>query len=207
MNTNDFVKILKKIAFMLELMDENQFKIKAYLNAADYIEEHQIDIFDAVKTGQIAEFEGFGKAIQEKAAEFVQSGQLNYLLKLQETVPDGLFELRKVKGLGPKKIKQLWNELNIVDIDSLEDACVNNLLPNLKGFTDKSQEEIFNSLSHQKAGKNKMLQDANTSIADELLTMIQAEPNVKLAEFTGELRRFSELVSEIDIIVMIDEQK
>ena len=122
-------------------------------------------------------------------------------------MPDGLFELRKVKGLGTKKIKQLWNELNIVDIDSLEDACVNNLLPNLKGFTDKSQEEIFNSLSHLKAGKNKMLQDANASTADELLTLIQAEPNVKLAEFTGELRRFSELVSEIDIIVMLDEQK
>lgn len=204
MNNTEFIKVLNKIAFLLEIKGENPFKIKAYTTAADFMAENNIDIANAVQSGEIYHIPGFGKAIQEKAIEFVQTGKLTYLENLAMEVPESLYDLKRIKGLGAKKIKQLWLELGIVDIDTLEDACVHNKLPELKGFTAKSQEEIFNSLSHQKAGRNKLLQDRNTKSADELIALLKAEVGINNAEFSGEMRRFTEVISEINIQIESD---
>ena len=204
MNNKEFIKVLSKIAFLLEIKGENPFKIKAYTAAAEYLAESNINIADAVQSGEVKNIPGFGKAIQEKAIEFVQTGKLTYLENLAMEVPESLYDLKRIKGLGAKKIKQLWLELGIVDIDTLEDACVQNKLPELKGFTEKSQEEIFNSLSHQKAGRNKLLQDRNTKSADELIALLKSEDGINNAEFSGEMRRFSEVISEINIQIESD---
>jgi DNA polymerase (family 10) len=201
MNTSiKFAKLLRKLAFFLEIRGENQFKIRSYINAAEYIEENNLDIVAAIESGEISQISGFGKAIVDKSIEYIQTGDLAAYQKAIDGIPETLHELTRIKGLGPKKIKTLWSEHGISSIDDLEDACVENRLMKIKGFAAKSQEEIFNSLSHYKASKNKFLQDSFTQSAEDLVGELLLDENIEKAEISGDLRVFQETFSSIKII-------
>ncbi len=204
MNTKDTIKILRNIAILLEIKGENPFKTKAYTNAADYLEENSIDVNQIVADGSIKNIKGFGKALQEKITELVQTDELNYYKKLTEEIPESIIEITKISGLGPKKTSILYNQLGITNIDELETACIENRLTEIKGFGAKTQEMIFNSLSHKKASKNKFLQDRNTEVAEELIDILNTNDFIIKAEFGGEIRRFTEVFSEIEIIAQTE---
>ena len=204
MNTKETIRILRNISILLEIKGENPFKTKAYSYAADYLEDNSIDVNQIVSDGSIKDIKGFGKALQEKISELVLSDKLNFYENLTQELPESLIEITKISGLGPKKTAILYNQLEIKNIDDLESACIENKLIELKGFGAKTQEMIFNSLSHKKASKNKFLQDRNSVLGSELIEMLNKEISINKAEFTGDLRRFTEVFSEIDIIVESD---
>ncbi|MCX7735486.1 MAG: DNA polymerase/3'-5' exonuclease PolX [Candidatus Kapabacteria bacterium] len=201
---DELIKILKNIAKLLELKGENPFKARAYVNAADIIKSENINIEDAVKNGTLANIKGFGEALQKKITEFVKTGKMSYYEKLKEEVPEGLFELSTIANIGPAKAKKLFYENGITSIDMLERACEEDKLRNLKGFGPKLQELILVSIHHKKASKGRFLQEKITKEAEKLFNDIKQIKGVRRIEITGDYRRFSETLNNIDFLISTD---
>src|SRR3954463_12651158 len=104
------VNALESIARLLELKDENLFKIRAYTNAARALETFRGDFQKVVAEGTLTHIAGIGKAIADKITELCTKGELDYLNTLRAEFPPGIFEIFDLQGLGPKKIKILWEQ-------------------------------------------------------------------------------------------------
>jgi DNA polymerase (family 10) len=114
--------ILESIAQMLELKGELVFKVRAYTNAARALEGFSGDLSKAVAEQQLNEIPGIGKAIAEKIGLLVTTGKLDYYENLRAEFPPGVFEMFELQGLGPKKIKAVWEKLGVITVGDLETA-------------------------------------------------------------------------------------
>lgn len=198
---DELIKILKNIAKLLELKGENPFKAKAYLNAADIINEQNINIEDTVKNNKLKDIKGFGEALQKKISEFVETGKMSYYEKLKSEVPSGLFEISTIANIGPAKARKLYYDNNITSLELLEQACEEDRLKNIKGFGPKLQELILVSIQHKKASKGRYIQEKITNDAENLLKEFQNIEGVEKAEISGDYRRFSETLNKIEILI------
>ena len=145
------VTILNQIALILEIKGENAFKIRAYKNGSEVIENYGDDIIQVTKDGKLGELKGIGKALASKIEEIVETGKLTYLDELKLEFPDTFFDLFEISNLGPKKIKKLYDNLQIDSIDKLEASCKNNEISKISGFGKKSVEAILESISFSKS--------------------------------------------------------
>lgn len=139
--------LLKNIAILLQIKGENAFKSNAYNTAADIIETQNLDIQNLVKNNSLSNVNGFGKALTEKITEYVQTGKLDYYQNLINEIPESLIELTKLDGLGTKKIKILFDQLNIKNINDLKQSLEDGKIAELKGFGKKSEQNLKDQLS------------------------------------------------------------
>ncbi len=195
------IKILKNIALLLEIKGDNPFKSRAYSNAAEIIETQNIDIEKAVRAGSLAEIKGFGKALQEKISDFVHNGRMEYYEKLKEEVPLSLLKIVKLPNIGPKKAGKLFREHGVKTLDDLETMCKSGHLAKLKGFSPKSQEMIFMGIGHIKANIGRFAQEIAKEEAGEILQKLKKIEGAAEASFTGSMRRFTETIRRIELIV------
>ena len=154
-------RILNNIALLLE-MDDIPFKPRAYEKAARSIEALEEDLEDIYLRGGIKALEeipSVGKSIAEKIEELIKSGNLEYYEKLKEKVPVDLDSLSGVEGLGPKKIKALWQELGIKNINDLEPACLAHKVCKVAGFQEKTEQNILNGSSLSKRARDGSFSD------------------------------------------------
>src|SRR3989338_2065872 len=121
--------------------------------------------------------------------------------ELRKKFPDSLFELFKIPGLGPKKVKKLYSELEIKSVGELEYACKENRLLDLEGFGVKSQEKILQGIMHHKKAAGHYLIDFADSEAGKVLQYIKKQPGVVKAEIAGSIRRRKEVIKDIDVLV------
>lgn len=198
----ELTEILDNIADLLELKGENPFKIGAYRKGANVLRNID-DIEELVKTGEIKNVKGIGKSLLSVITEFYQSGVSTDLMKLSTEFPTGILEFLKIRGLGASKIRLISGELNIKNLDELETACRDNKLSTIKGFGPKTEIEILKELERLKYSRNFLLQNSAELNAGYFLKRIKRFSSVKEAEVTGELRRKMELVSSIDIVVLV----
>ena len=122
MDKEEIVKTLKEISVLLELKDENPFKIRAYQNSARALEASDIKIEKGMKIEDLTGMKGVGPHIAEKIKTLIDTGNLNYYEELKKSVPPGLVEMLAVPTMGPKKIKYLFDNLGISNIGELEYA-------------------------------------------------------------------------------------
>ncbi|HHV96731.1 MAG TPA: histidinol-phosphatase, partial [Clostridiaceae bacterium] len=148
MDKKDIAAILNEIGMMLEIKGESFFKSRAYYEAARAILLMEEDIETLVKEDRLKEFKGFGKALSQKIGELVTTGRLEYYEKLKESVPQGLLDMLKIPGLGPNKVRALYENLGITSIGELEYACIENRLVKLKGFGEKTQQKILEGIKN-----------------------------------------------------------
>lgn len=197
----DVVDLLESIARLLEMKDENVFKIRAYTNGARALETFSGDFQKCVTDGTLSEIPGIGKAIAEKVTEYVTTGELPYYTELKAEFPDGLFELFELQGLGPKKIRILWQECGITTLAELEAAARDGRVATLKGFGKKTAENILHAIdSRQKhAGSFRLGEIAGE--AEQLLADLRAHPDVLQVSIAGSYRRRKEVVHDLDFIV------
>ena len=196
----DVARVLNEIGSLLELQGENVFKARAYYNAARTIEILTEDIADLVESGDIAEVKGVGKALTEKISELVRTGRLEYYDTLKSGIPEGLFQLMEIPGLGPKKVRKIWQELEISTVGELEYACHENRLVDLEGFGAKTQDKILKGIEFLKKYQERWLIDEVTEAALPLLEFVQSHNKVIRAELAGSLRRHYETVKDIDLV-------
>ena len=168
MNKKELVNILEEIGILLELKDENPFKSRAYSNAARVIENIKEEINELVETGRLKDVKGIGSGLSEKITEFVTTGKLEYYEKLKKSIPPGLLDILKIPGLGPKKVRAVYEKLDIQSIGELEYACIENRLIDLDGFGKKSQEKILKGIEFIKKYREQHLFSSAINIAENI---------------------------------------
>ena len=197
------VSILNEIADILEITGSDRFRPIAYRRAARTIEALPRPIQDYIKDGSISELPGVGEAISQKVKEYALTGKLDYLEKLRTGIPPGLLELLNLQEVGPKTVGRLYMELKLTSIDELQRACEEHRVSKLKGFGEKTEERILQSIRFYRGSSRRFMLSTGDSIASGIITHLSA--NAKLIEAAGSLRRRKETVGDLDIIVASDD--
>jgi DNA polymerase (family 10) len=195
------VDILERIALLLELQGENPFKVRAYHNGARALEMLEDDLGTLVREDKLKGIPGIGEALREKISTLVTTGKLPYYDELVAQFPPKLFELFDVPGLGPKKIKVLYEKLNIASLADLEKACQDDKVSGLDGFGAKTQEKLLHSMATIKQGAGRHLASVAAHASATLLDDLRAHPDTIRLSAGGSTRRRNETVHDIDIIV------
>lgn len=204
MNKQQVAQVLREIALLLELKGENSFKIRAYSNGARVIELLEDDLETLVKERRLTEVKGIGSALAEKVSEMVTRGQSDYYKELRASIPEGVLEILRVPGLGPKKVQMLYEGLGISNLRELEYAVKENRLAELPGFGAKTQAKVAAGLDYLKSFQGLYYYAEVLPQALELLEKLGAFPGLKQASLAGSLRRANEIVKDIDLAAAAD---
>lgn len=200
MDKRTIVGILEEIALLLDIKGENPFKIKAYVNAARSIELLEGNPEDYAEDGKLEGVKGVGKAIAEKLMELLTTGKMQYYEELKRSIPEGLLDMLKIPGVGPKKVKVLYEKLGVKSIGELEYACLENRLLSLAGFGEKTQENILKGILHMKMYRGQYLfGDVYREAMDVKSGMMEFQ-HIQECELGGSLRRRKETVKDIDMV-------
>jgi DNA polymerase (family 10) len=207
MEKSAIASVLDEIATLLELTGENPFKIRAYSNGARILETLTEDLDELIKTDKLAEIPGMGEALVDKITTLRRDGVLPFHQKLKASIPPGLLEVIQIPGLGPKKVRALWVQLQVESIEKLKEVCDRGQVAELKGFGAKTQTNILEGIKNRIAyGKRHRWADA-AEIAEPILAGLKNLPQVKLAESAGSLRRSRETVGDLDFLVASSDPK
>lgn len=199
-NKEQVAKVLTDIATLLDLKGENPFKSRAYANAARAVESLNEPLEKAFAPGTQEHIKGIGESIHEKIVEMVSTDHLAYYDELRASVPEGLVAMLAIPGLGPKKIKALNDALGIETIEQLEKACQEGKVATLKGFGEKTQANICQGINfrRQYASRHHLL-DALVA-AEPIIEQLRQHPDVIRCSTAGSLRRFKEVVGDVDFL-------
>jgi len=200
-NKETVIDTLEAIAQMLEMKGENMFKIRAYVNAARALETFTGDFQKAVAESTLIEISGIGKAIAEKVTELVITGEMTFFNNLKAEFPPGIFEMFELQGIGPKKIKILWEDLGITTIAELEKACQDGRIAEKRGFGKKTADNILKSIEDRKKHSGIYRLGEIAPDAERLLQELRELPEVSQVSIAGSYRRRKETVRDIDFIV------
>ncbi len=201
MDNREIAGVLETIAHLLELQDENTFKVRAYQNAARAIEGLTQDVRALVRERTLGEVPGIGEALEQKITQLVTTGRMEYFEKLRAEVPAGLLRMLEIPSLGPKKAKVLWKEKKITTIEALQKACEENALLELKGFGEKTQKKILEGIAFLNQHQGQARLDDAMTVARELLEHLQSGPGVVRSSLAGSIRRWKEVVRDVDLLV------
>ena len=200
MDKNKIAEILVEIGVLLELKGENPFKTRAYGNAARAIENLPEPLEKLVAEDRLTEIKGIGDAIGKKITELVQTGKLKYYEELKASIPPGLSEMLEISGVGPKKVKMLYDKLGIETIAELEAACKSGKVAELDGFGEKTAQNILEGIElRQKYASKHLLSDALLA-AEPLLESLRSHPEVVRCSAAGSVRRNREIIGDIDLL-------
>lgn len=200
MSKDEVAAALDEIGVLLQLTGENDFRVRAYTNAARVLGQFEGDFKAAVAEGKLGQIRGIGDALAEKITTLVETGSLKYLDDLRASVPPGLLEMLRLPGIGPKKVKALHAELGIDSIDKLKTACEADQVANLKGFGAKTQEKILSGIGYLNTVGNRVRIDQAEPVAAAILKRLLRTSGVIRAEVCGSLRRRRETTKDIDIV-------
>jgi DNA polymerase (family X) len=193
-------KAFATLGDLMELHQENPFKIKTYQSA--YITLRKLDTpLAEMTTAQMSEIKGIGKASAEKIQELLQSGTMSVLEKYKEITPAGVVEMLQLPGFGPKKVYQIWKDLEIETIGELWYACNENRLIELKGFGLKTQAELKLKIEYFQKSRNKKLYADIESLATEVLAHLQQQLGSVRVELTGAIRRLNPIIDRVEFLV------
>ena len=207
MTNKEVIALLEEVALLLDLAGESPFKSRAYTNVARQIEHTEEDVDTLAEEGRLRELKGVGDALEQKITEYVTTGKLEYHQKLRARFPDSLFDLFGIPGLGPKRIKQVYEELGIASLPELEKACANGGLSGLKGFGPKMQEKLLIGIAFAKEQHGQSLYNRAYLEGKRLKNLLSEDESVIRIEIAGSLRRAKEVVKDIDLIASSSDPK
>jgi DNA polymerase (family X) len=193
--------VLEQIATLLELKDENPFKIRAYANAARAIDAWGGNPADLQDEEALRKMPGIGKAIAEKVKELATTGSLKFLDELRAEFPAAILELFSLPGLGAKKIKALYEQLNVSSIEQLQEACKNGRVAQLPGFGETTQDKLCKAIETRMRHSQSFQLGQVAGDAETLRASLAAEPDALHVSLAGSYRRRREIVRDLDFIV------
>jgi DNA polymerase (family 10) len=205
MDKNQVAAVLAEIGILLELQGENAFRCNAYHNAARTIEQLDEDLATVVREGRLASIPGIGETLREKITTLVTTGKLPFYDDLRKKTPPGLFDILRIQGLGPKRVKTLYDQLKIDTLDKLAEACEEGRVASLKGFGEKTQQKILEGIQFLRQMGQRVRIDQALPLALHLLDDLRQAPGIIRMELCGSLRRRRETIKDIDILISSDE--
>jgi DNA polymerase (family 10) len=201
MENKIIARTLRFLSSLLELHNENPFKVRSVANAAFKIDKLPYPI-DTKSLTELEQIEGLGKSIAAKVDEFVKTNSIEELTELLNKTPEGIIEMMQIKGIGPKKILTIWKDLGIDTVGELYYACNENRLIEAKGFGLKTQEEIKKNIEFSIASNGRFLYAKIELLAEELLISLKKELKTEDIHFTGQYRRKCEIIDELDFLII-----
>lgn len=204
-NNRNIAKIFNKIADLLELKGENPFKVKAYRNAAAAILTLSRPLLKIIEEKEdLTQIKGIGKSLAEQIVDTIQNGYNSKLKELEKEFPKNLDELLKLEGLGPKKLKVIFDHLSVNTLEELKKALEQNKIRELPGMGIKTEENLIKSLQKaQLIPKRKRIDEAE-DIVNEITNYLKNTGKAERVEVAGSLRRHMETVGDIDILALSD---
>jgi DNA polymerase (family 10) len=203
----DTIALLENIADLMDFKGENKFKASAYRNGAFSIRRFEGDFAETIKQKKLDGIKGIGKGLQAVIYEYFETGESSLYKQLKEGAPAGIEQLLDIKGLGARKIKVLYNELGISNIGELEYACRENRLALLKGFGETTQNKILTEIDKQKQYSKFVLINTAEEFAAEIISKLDSISEIRRLEISGELRRGMEIVSSINIVLLLSDKE
>jgi DNA polymerase (family 10) len=195
------VDVLEQVAVLLELSGANGFKVRAYQNASRALSSMEEDLFLIISEGKLLQVKGIGKGIGGLITESVLHGTWGDMQSLYDKVPAGLIEIVGIPGLGPKKVKSLYDSLGIDSIEQLKTACELDHISPLPGFGEKSQKKIFDGIDLLRRYQGRTRMDVGLLFGRSLEEKISLIEGVEKAQLAGSARRRRETIGDLDIVV------
>jgi len=194
-----------EVADLLEIEGANLFRVRAYRNAARTIEGHTKRIYKMIDEGEnLKEIPGIGEDLAEKIKEVVNTGILRFLEDLRARTPHSLIELLNISGLGPKRVQQLYRELDITNLQELQDALKSGKVSELDGFGNKTVENILEAIEVGSFGGKRTRYDIAEQFVTPILDYLKKLDFVEKAVIAGSYRRRKATVGDLDIIAISD---
>ncbi len=205
MKNRDIVEIFGRIADMLAIRGDQIHRILAYRRAAESIEAMGRDINTVYAEGRLTDIPGIGDTLAAKIEELLTSGKLEFYDKLSREIPPTLVDLLRVEGLGPKRVKQIYDSLNITTLDELTIAAGQGKLRDLPGMGAKSEAKLVAAIEAlSRHGDNRVPLGVAWPIAQQMIAALRQVPGVKLSAVGGSLRRMKDTIGDIDLLVAAD---
>jgi DNA polymerase (family 10) len=202
MENDDLVDVLELLVKLWDVHAINEFKSKNLSFAIRGIDKYPNSVAKASEE-ELLLIPGVGKSVVKIIQDFAQKGSSAELEQIMEQTPPGLFQLLKIKGLGPKKVRSIWQELGITELDDLLLACQENRLETLKGFGKAVQENVLTYILFLKQNNKKLRIDKATYLS-ELLSTELSQHFAKVG-IAGDLRRNTEVIDELVFVVQTDD--
>ncbi len=196
----DIAAILYEIGEILTIKDD-RFRSRAYLLAAQRITSLTEDIRKVKERGELDKIPGVGKSIAATIAEVIDTGESKVLEELRESLPPGVQQLMELEGIGPKNAMRLVDELKIGSIDDLEKAAKEGRVRELKGFGEKKEQNILQSIGDYRNKQTRFLLGAVLPVVDDMLAWMKESSAVLKAEVAGSFRRRRETIGDLDLLV------
>lgn len=199
----DFIaKRLKLIGKLLELKGENSFKVVAYYRGEETLRAQTVPIQQLIQTGELDKLKNIGSALGEKIRAIYETGTCPLLARLEEEIPEGVIKMLNIKGIGPKKVQAIWQEMGITSIGELWYACNENRLVEMKGFGAKTQETIRNAVEYVMANEDKFHYARLFPFAEKLEVALREAlgPAAKIS-LSGEIRRKMPTLQAVELLV------
>ena len=204
MDRKSAAKTLREIGRLLEVAGENPHRVRAFAGASRAVETADGDLRKLVDSGRILDLKGVGNGTAAVLEELAQGRRPKALIDAEDSVPPGVREIMGLPGLGPKKVRSLWQNLGVESIGELEYACRENRLIDLKGFGPATQAAILEAaIFRNRAGESRLLHEAWAE-AEDIRGRLVGLSGVVSVEVAGELRRCCETIGELTFVVVPD---
>jgi len=198
----DIARVFEEIADLLEIDNANPFRVRAYRNAARQVEGMGVPVADMVTKGEdLTELPGIGDDLAAKIKEMVETGKCQSLEKLRKKTPPTVTELLKIPGLGPKRVRALYHELDVQTLEQLARAAHDGRIRELPGFGAKTEQTILDAISAHVTEQKRFKLAVAAQYAEPLKKYLEKIRDVKQVVLAGSYRRFRETVGDIDILV------
>ena len=201
----ELARIFNEIGDMLEILGEVVYKAVAYRRVADAVERYPDDVAALFQRGEAPKLVGAGPAINAKLAELSATGRLEYHERLRTQVPDGLLEILRIPGVGPKTVRLLHVELGIDSVEALRAAAEEGRLRHIKGLSERTETNIIDGIGRLERRSSRMLiHDADALVAD-LVARLRDARGVRRIEIAGSLRRRQPTIGDLDLLAAVDD--
>ena len=198
----DIARVFEAIADLLDIQEANPFRVRAYRNAARTVGELQLDLAALVAKGApLPKLPGIGADLSAKIHEIAASGKCALLERLQRELPPAITELLHIPGLGPKRVRTLWHELEIQTLEQLARAARDGRIRGLAGFGPKTEARVLQAVRQQQSKATRFKLAVAAQYAQSYASWLRQSPGVAQVEVAGSFRRMRETVGDLDILV------
>ena len=204
MENKTIARTLRLFSQLLDLHDENPFKVRSMANAAFKIDKLPFALNSKTES-ELSVIDGIGKSIATKIHELLTTEHIAELDELLSKTPQGVLEIMQIKGIGPKKVATIWKELEIESVGELYYACNENRLIEAKGFGLKTQQDIIKLIEFKMANNGRWLYAKVEAFAEELLKNLESHFPNSLISLSGDYRRRMEIIDQLDVLIGVSE--
>jgi len=204
-SNSELARIFNEIGDMLEILGEVVYKAVAYRRVADAVERYPDDVAALYRRGDPPKLPGAGAALTAKLAELAETGRLEYHERLRTQVPDGLLDILRVPGVGPKTVRLLNAELGIDSLDALRAAAETGQLRAVKGLSERTEQNVLEGIGRIERRSTRLLVHDADALVASLVEALRDVRGVRRIEPAGSLRRRLSTIGDLDLLAAVDD--